>query len=693
MRTRAVKILRKLIEQTYPIDYQEFARKFQVSSRTIRSDIKEINATLSQKNLPVIQTIRGKGLMISLSKEEKSKIDSLVNNIDLDYYSNKDMRILNLILEFSFGNIKFIYEKQKEFQVSKSTIDTDMKDVRELLDEYHLSLTKRYEEKIEIQGAEKAVRVMLFNTINKILGSVDIYDAIKIQTPIYQILFKFIPLNLFEKISYLYEEYINSDDVMYKNQSVLFVSIWLTRLSKDYFLEGSSEITEENNIRDSMALFLDEVESEINIKISDKEKNYIRLILETLVSETITDTTSWTKGQIITLELIAHVQKELDIPLNRQEELFSGLFKHIVKLITRLKNNMQISNPLTEEIKNNNPQIFQSIKLFNFNIDSGNYMKITDDEIAFIAIYFLLSISQVRQSYHYLYKAVVFCNHGKATGQLLAQMLEENFDIDVVAILSPRDLSLLNKLDVDVAFSTINLRLESIPLLVLDSLLIKENYEKVNSFLKRNIKHRRKKENPHKDKKTNSLLFEDLLSLIKQSNGEVTEEVYKKLDSIFRKYKLPLNEKVAQPSLIDILKDEHISFNLEAKNWSDAITKSATSLLTENIITENYIKVMIQALEDNGPYIVMAPHVALAHAKPEDGVKQVGISVSKLKKPIVFGHSEHDPVKVIFCIAPVDSYTHINIMKDIFEIINNEKVMQKLLNSKNIDEFKEYLTN
>lgn len=693
MRTRTVKILRNLIDQTYPIGYQELAKKFQVSSRTIRSDIKEINTILSKNNLPFVQTIRSKGLMISLSKEEKSKIDSLVNNIELDYYSNKDMRILNLVLEFAFGNIKYIYEKQKEFQVSKSTIDTDMKGVRELLDEYHLSLTKHQTGKVEIQGAEKAVRVMLFNTINKIVGSVDIYDSTKIQTPIYQILFNFIPLNLFEKISNLYEEHINYDDIMYKNQTVLFVSIWLTRLSQDYILEGPSKITEENNNRDNMGLFLDEVVSEINIKINNKENNYIRLILETLVSQTITDTTSWTKGQIITLELIDHVQKELNIQLNRQEELFSGLFKHIVKLITRLKNNMQISNPLTEEIKNNNPQIFQSIKVFNFNINSGSYVKITDDEIAFIAIYFLLSISQVRQSYHYLYKAVVFCNHGKATGQLLAQMLEENFDIDVVAILSPRELSLLNKLDVDVAFSTINLRLESIPLLVVDSLLIKEKYEKVYGFLKRNISRRRKKENLHIDKKTNSFLFEDVLRLIKQSDGKVTEDVYKKLESIFKKYQLQLNEEVALPSLIDILEDEHIAFNLEAKSWSDAVVKTATSLLTENIITENYIKVMVQALEDNGPYIVMGPHIALAHAKPEDGVKQVGISVSKLKKPIVFGHSENDPVKIIFCIAPVDSYTHINIMKDIFEIINNEKAMQKLLNSRNIDEFKQSLIN
>lgn len=157
MKTRSIKILRNLIDQTYPIDFQEFARKFKVSSRTIRSDVKEINEVLLKNRLPFIQTIRGKGLMINLSNEEKTKISNLIYDIELDYYSNKDMRILNLVLEFAFGNIKYIHEKQKEFQISKSTIDTDMKVVREILNEYNLSLVKYKTGKIKIKGAERAI--------------------------------------------------------------------------------------------------------------------------------------------------------------------------------------------------------------------------------------------------------------------------------------------------------------------------------------------------------------------------------------------------------------------------------------------------------------------------------------------------------------------------------------------------------
>src|SRR5699024_7944560 len=128
----------------------------------------------------------------------------LINGVGIDYYSNNKMRILNLILEFAFGDTQHIYEKQKEFQVSKSTLDNDMRVVREILSEYHLILDIQVSKKAEIKGSEKAIRIMLFNIINKFVGIVDIYDTSKMQASMYQILFKFIPLSYFEEIATLY---------------------------------------------------------------------------------------------------------------------------------------------------------------------------------------------------------------------------------------------------------------------------------------------------------------------------------------------------------------------------------------------------------------------------------------------------------------------------------------------------------
>jgi len=691
MRERSVEILQMLMVEKYPIAINELANEFDVSSRTIRSNVNDIDNFLSRNSLPLIETIRNNGIKIPLTHKQKNKINVLLNDVEIDYYSNKKMRILNLILELVFGNKKYVYDKQNEFKTSKSTKDNDMKTVREILHDYNLSLNTQCPGSLEIEGVERTIRVMIFNVINKYVGSVDIYDMTKMQSSMYQILFDFIPVELFEKISNLYEKYITYDDVMYKNQTILFLSIWINRLRNEKSISG--KLTDPIPSEDSIDLLINEVEKDYAFLINESERNYGRLILETLVPQTVESTSEWTKGQILTLELISHVQHKLNLTLNNKEELFSGLFKHIVKLMGRLERNMQIRNPLMDEIKNNNPKIFEAIKTFPFNESDISTEKITDDEIAFIAIYFLVSMSQVRQNYNHVYKAVVFCNHGKATGRLLSQMLEENFDIDVVAILSSNDLTLLNKIDADIAFSTIYLDIDTIPLLVVDSLLIDENHKKVKRFLNDNISFRKRVNYNQKNTKSNNIFFKDILKIIKKSNGDINEGIYNEVKNIFEKKGLELDDEVALPNLSDLLMSSHILFDVEALNWKEAITNSAESLLEEEIINEKYIDSMIESVKKNGPYIVMGPHVALAHAKPEDGVNEVGVSVSLLKNPINFDHEENDPVKIVFCIAPTDSYSHINIMNDIYELMNNEEKMHQLLNSENKNEFKQLLFN
>lgn len=100
---------------------------------------------------------------------------------------------------------------------------------------------------------------------------------------------------------------------------------------------------------------------------------------------------------------------------------------------------------------------------------------------------------------------------------------------------------------------------------------------------------------------------------------------------------------------------------------------------------------MIRAVNDYGPYIVIGKHMALAHARPEDGVNKLGVSVATIEQPIDFGNPEMDPVKIIFCLAAVDSYSHLNIMKELIELINNEEKLDRLIECTNIEDFKQLL--
>lgn len=131
--------------------------------------------------------------------------------------------------------------------------------------------------------------------------------------------------------------------------------------------------------------------------------------------------------------------------------------------------------------------------------------------------------------------------------------------------------------------------------------------------------------------------------------------------------------------LQDILKDSNILLNEECKDWKEAINKVGQILVSEEVIEKRYIDAMIKSVEEYGAYIVVGKHLALAHARPEDGVNKLGISVMTLKEPVNFGNPDNDPVKIVFCLAAVDSYSHLNVMKNLIELINDEEKLEKLI--------------
>lgn len=128
-----------------------------------------------------------------------------------------------------------------------------------------------------------------------------------------------------------------------------------------------------------------------------------------------------------------------------------------------------------------------------------------------------------------------------------------------------------------------------------------------------------------------------------------------------------------------LLKKENILIKQESINWQEAIKKAAQPLLMNGCVTKKYVEAMIQSVKDAGPYIVLMPGFALAHARPEDGVCYLGLSAMTLNKPISFG-SPNDPVKVIFCLAAIDATSHLELMGELAEVLASDKIVERLAN-------------
>lgn len=697
MKARAYDILNQFIAINYPVSLERIAQEFQVSERTIRNEIHEINEFLLLRDMPLINSLRNKGFILELSMEEKKSLIEIIKEKKEKVYFTREERLLDLILEFSLGEPgALIYKKEDEYQVSKSTLDNDMKCLREILSGYEVKLVSLGSQGVILQGSERTIRTMLFDVINRMVGVVNIAQLNNRTLTLNEnILLKYIKLSDFEIVNTLYDSIISETDYdIYRSQSILLVLIWVYRLNHSDYLaikvpeneNVSSECSEESR----MTNFIDQVCEEFQMTVPSIEKKYINFMLETLNGDDVSNTIEWVQSQVITIQLIRYVELETKIPFRKKEEaLYEGLQQHIAKLISRINEGLQVMNPLTENIKSNYNPIFNSIKQFFYkgNIKKVMFNAVTDDELAFLTIHFLTSASELNKELRYFYKAVVLCNHGVATGNLLAAGLKERFEIDIVAVLSSSDTKVIEKLDVDVVFSTSPINFKIKPVLILDPIITEKNETTVIDFLKTNKGSRRLKT----DTNNSTNLFYSILDLINLSGGTIENNIYMELENVFKEFNLPINKRELQPMLQDILEDKNILIGERCETWREAIEVVALPLLKQEVINESYVKAMKAAVEEYGPYIVIGEHVALAHARPEDGVNKLGVSVALLDPPVEFGNSETDPVKIIFCLAAVDSYSHLNIMKSLVNLINDEDKLIKLTESKSIQSFKEVL--
>ncbi|WP_312693220.1 PTS sugar transporter subunit IIA [Caproiciproducens sp.] len=143
--------------------------------------------------------------------------------------------------------------------------------------------------------------------------------------------------------------------------------------------------------------------------------------------------------------------------------------------------------------------------------------------------------------------------------------------------------------------------------------------------------------------------------------------------------------------LIDKITVNDIQIGIQADNWEDAIKKSSQILLDKGAIEQSYVDAMIKVLYENGPYIVISKHVALAHTRPEFGARKMALSFSTLNPPVNFGSEMFDPIKLIITLSAVDQDAHIDLMGELTDILLDDEKVKALFNAESGQAFLEIL--
>ena len=140
-----------------------------------------------------------------------------------------------------------------------------------------------------------------------------------------------------------------------------------------------------------------------------------------------------------------------------------------------------------------------------------------------------------------------------------------------------------------------------------------------------------------------------------------------------------------------IIAKENMRAGVQAADWREAIRQAGGVLEAAGSITAEYTESMIKAVEDMGPYIVIMPGFAIAHAAPAPCVLKEDIALITLAEPVSFG-SPNDPVKLMLCVACVDRESHVRALQAVAEVLCEDGIMDRLAAAASVDELESILT-
>lgn len=635
------------------------------SRRTILSDILRINEALSQLLLPNIRIENDLIRVPAISSGE------LLGHVDISsrsyifQHERLDMIILYLLL---YPDYISNYHLQDLLRMSKNSVVADLKDIRNCLNKQSISLQYRRSEGYYLEGTGSQLRQLLERTIEKLMRLESGRFILDYVLKECRIATK--DAAIFSQIRMLSEKY----QLTFIFENVKIVSLVMAVLNETE-MEGDYQVKQEyyRNIKATALLKLVEELEEEYPRLA-KERDYILSRLAGCLQGNLDLNPDPTVVQIMD-EIIKQVKANTGLEFPMGIPFRKNLFAHLYPSYYRLLFNISLHNPLTHQIKREYRSLYELIRRSLKPLEEMTGKALSSDEIAYFTIHFGGYLqSQVKHRETKDLRAMIVCPNGVSTSLILQSELEKIFPRMEFQSISRSHFNTVDNMerdDVQVIFSTTHLESQDKVFLVKP---LMTSIEKI--LLKRRVY-----EYLHLEKE-DVVSIDELMGIVAKYTTIKNEEGLKN-ELIHYLFAQNNQQLLGGDSLTDLLKEELIQQVDSVSTWQDAVGLAAQPLLAHGYIEESYIQAMIASINETGPYIVLAPKVAVPHASPDAGVHQLGISLLQVKEPVDFSEEGDDDKKVqlIFVLAAVDSTAHLRALQELALILDDEEAIDSLISA------------
>ncbi|MBC7264433.1 MAG: BglG family transcription antiterminator [Chloroflexi bacterium] len=678
--SRSRSILMLLLQSEMPLTASDIASRLSMTPRTVRYRLRVAEKWLQSRGARLVAK-PGWGTLIDAPRQTKKRLIRELSG--LTGYApllSRTERLHVLTLYLLTSNLPLLAQQMAcELSVSRSTVLKDLDSVAKWLRKYDLSLVRRPNFGFTVSGREKDFQEAIVNLLLESIGEAFLLpsctgskatqSALTWSNAGIQHYARAFLDNLDLRHSRLLVALAATDiDMRFTDRAyivtVLHLAILMQRARQGRHLDVSPEFIEQVKKRQEFLVakkVAERVKDYTGVSLTESDVAYIAMRFLGAERAQGVGTTAGKKAEnegiapevpTIVRTILERVSFSLHPCLLVDQELIHNLVADLTWLLEHLRYDMPIRNPLLMNIRRQYPRIYQVAWESCTFLGDRLRKPVPMEVVGYITMHLAAAMERLRVPRRANRRVLIVCHAGIATASLLESRIQAEFpQVEIVGVVSASEVEKSPDLsEIDAIISTVPVEVRDLPTIVVNPLLNDESIAKLRAFLS-------------------------------------------KEDAPIASRKQAVLYKTNEPSLPHLLTADTIRLKIPVHSWPEVVSRAGKLLLDIGAIEASYIQAMKDMILQYGPYMVAWPGIALLHALPENGVKQVCMSLVTLREPVAFGHPNHDPVDIAIALGAVDNYSHLKALGQLQQLLETQEAVDKIHNAVDVYQVVDLISN
>ena len=629
-------------------------------------EIQELNETLEKIGFPKIEIKDGDYRVSQSLIDEKNQLQVKLKNNQI-YLQETEREQLIYLYTFIRKEAISNYHYQELLQVSKNTTLSDIKKLREKCKQYDVQLKYTRANGYYLEGKELDKRRMASQSISFLLQTTIGSWALNYVAQEWDEELKLINLkDVIKQLAAKAQIRLVEDRLTEIVGLIYFVYLRQKRV-KILFTKEEKAVLKNSGVDQISETILTQF---FYLPYSEDEASFLTMTILGIAEGNLSLYKDEKLYQL-TSDIINEMEKVAVIEFENKETLQESLYMHIVPTYYRLLFGMKLENSMVNQIKREHKDLFGFVKKALDPLQKIVKMDIPDEEIAYFTIHFGGQFEKTLKQQN-SYRALVICPNGISSSLILRSELKQLFpQLHWLGEHSVEELKQIPEQSYDMIFSTVYIRTDKILYIVKPIM----NQRTKNYLLQSVMSDFTLMGSP-------SINIEDLMSTIKKHATIVDEE--KLYEALSKKIRTQFEqERKELPMLEDLITEDMIQFSdTENLTWEEAIKLSSSPLIKKKYIEDSYVEAIIENVHKFGAFIDLGQGIAIPHARPENGVNQLGMTLLKLSKPVYLLDDSDHGVDIIITLAAIDNQTHLKALSQLTRILSDSEKLKILTEAK-----------